>query len=294
MPPPRKAALNTRVKRGIDNVIADRSALESLKKQAADSEYFDFSSPSVRKRREAVRANFEYFVQQGLNITEESEIWTADTFIERCKVFIGSIPSWSEGRLGISIKAGPLWHAKEGLYWWAVRLIPSFTSMFSQWHSELTSHIHLVATQYGLESSFREKNDLGEPELLLFFQQITQMTSDIADWKQHMLAWLLVFVTAVRPGSFTICPGYEAGTILGLADDPNARVRDEDETLRWRDVEFVRYKHGIGANVTYRYLKNHRNPYTRKLVEGEYVSLSYSTTLTYFRPPRFHPCPDNR
>jgi hypothetical protein len=82
-------------------------------------------------------------------------------------------------------------------------------------------------------------------------------------------------VTAVRPGSFTVCPGYEAGSIVRRLDDLNAILRKEDETLRRKDVDFVRYDHGIGANITYHYMNNHRNPYARRLVDGVCFCLRY-------------------
>jgi hypothetical protein len=54
----------------------------------------------------------------------------------------------------------------------AFRYIPSFPGMFARWHTELVSHIHYVAIADGLEISWRSKNNLGKPELALFFQLI--------------------------------------------------------------------------------------------------------------------------
>lgn len=76
---------------------------------------------------------------------------------------------------------------------------------------------------------------------------------------------MLVFITSVRPGSFTICPGYEKGSFL--AD--NETRRSEDETLRWSDIDFFRVEgSGIGFKINFRYVKGARDPHVRKQISA--------------------------
>ena len=49
------------------------------------------------------------------------------------------------------------------------------------------------------------------------------------------------------------------GSSLSLADD--SMVREEEETLRWRDIEFVRFPHGIEVKIEFRFLKQQRDPH---------------------------------
>lgn len=86
--------------------------------------------------------------------------------------------------------------------------------------------------------------------------------------RQHLADFRQVYITGVRPGSFTVCPGYEKGADLG-----QGLKRPEDETLRWSDIAFFRYpdKDGIAARVTFKFLKNQRNPYTNHMIEGKKV-----------------------
>lgn len=50
-----------------------------------------------------------------------------------------------------------------------------------------------------------------------------------------------VYLTGIRPGSFTVSKGYEKGAPLG----DGSMHRTEDETLRWSDVEFRRTERGL-------------------------------------------------
>jgi hypothetical protein len=73
-------------------------------------------------------------------------------------------------------------------------------------------------------------------------------------------------MTSVRPGSMTVGYGYEKGADRGEGVPPLA----DDETFRWKDVTFFRvHDEGIGMKVNFRYLKNHRNPPTQKMVQGK-------------------------
>ena len=263
---PRASLPKTSMARSMDKVLANTQLIEQLKVIAQDSTFFDHQSPAVRYRRKTTRENFEYFVSTLYGVNSTEAIWNDDTIIDRCKIFIGAIPQWAHGKLHTVVKTCSLWHAKDALYWWAVRLIPRFPIMHARWHQELVAHIHLTAITFSLSTESYEKNNLTESELTMFYEAIANMYGDTRNWKQHCIAWSLVWCTAVRPGSITVCKGYEKGASQGTSNGESKRK--EDETLRWRDITWVRYPHGIGANITYHYLKGHRNPYTQKLVEG--------------------------
>jgi hypothetical protein len=218
-------------------------------------------------------------------VSKIEDIWNTATFIERSKAYVSVIPHFAKGRFG-KITAEPLWHAKYALYWWAMRLVPNFVSIYGKWHADLTAWIHLIAITNELATTKYQKNNLTDSELSLFYDAIMKKTSDIGNIdniKQHFVAWLLAYFTAVRPGSMTVCKGYEKGASLGLHD---GKTRPEDETLRWSDLKWVRYPHGVGVNITFRFLKNARNPYGSKRVMGKrpiaevsfYLSSSELTT----------------
>jgi hypothetical protein len=74
----------------------------------------------------------------------------------------------------------------------------------------------------------------------------------------------MTWMCGVRPGSFTVCPGYARGDPLGIP----GKFKEIDETLLWNRVTFFRTEEGIGCKVEFIYLKLSRDPYTRKLIEG--------------------------
>ena len=122
----------------------------------------------------------------------------------------------------------------------------------------MTAYIHLVAEQFFLQSSRSDKYKLTDSELSLFYEAIMEKTDeDIDNTKQHFIAWLLAYFTAVRPGSITVCKGYEKDASSGSYDD--GKIRPEDVTLRWSDLKWVRYPHGIGVSFTFRFLKSRKN-----------------------------------
>lgn len=175
--------------------------------------------------------------------------------------------STAKGRIGDKPKAGTLFQLKDGLYWWIIRFIPDFFTQFATWHHTAVSTIHKAALEYNFETSWLEKNDLTDAELELFWQQIRKLKTGRKNWQQHFIAWLLVWITSVRPGSFTVCYGYEQGSRKA-----DGYVRAEAETLRWEDFEFMRLDPeaggGICVKVTFRYLKSFRVPHQKKTIEG--------------------------
>jgi hypothetical protein len=151
-------------------------------------------------------------------VSKIEDIWNTATFIERSKSYISVIPHFAKGRFG-KITVQPLWHAKYALYWWAMRLVPDFMSIYSKWHADLTAWVHLSAIDCELQTMKYDKHNLSDSELCLFYDAIMKKThgvGNIDNVKQHFVAWLLAYFTAVRPGSMTGCKGYEEGASLGL------------------------------------------------------------------------------
>ena len=111
---------------------------------------------------------------------------------------------------------------------------------------------------------WREKNNLGDLELDLLWNYVKNIKVGRVNFKQHYLAWVLAWITGVRPGSYTICSGYEKGALLA-----DGTRRMTHETLLWSDCQFFRDDNGeIGIQITFRYSKGFRSPHTQKLVEG--------------------------
>lgn len=195
------------------------------------------------------------------------DIWNKKTIIAYSRELIPTLAKELEtGQLSTNNKpkAGVLYTQKFGMYWWLVRLIPDFGSIYLRWHMVMNAVIHKAALDYNFETGFREKNELTDTELTLFWQEIQKIDSGTENWKQHYLAWLLVWVTSVRPGSFTTCYGYEKGSTISST----GAVRLTDETLRWKDVRFFRYQGTIAFKITFRFVKGHRDPHRNKVVEG--------------------------
>ncbi|KAK4569751.1 hypothetical protein LTR86_002720 [Recurvomyces mirabilis] len=132
--------------------------------------------------------------------------------------------------------------------------------------SSLVSHIHLLGLKHGLEGSHRVKNNLGRAEIKMFFRQLLEQSQQVENWQQNFVVWVLIYMTSVRPGSVTVSPGYEQGASLGAS----GLTRPTDETLRWSDLTFMRHDDfaGIAITVTFKYIKNQRNPYNKKIVQA--------------------------
>lgn len=110
-----------------------------------------------------------------------------------------------------------------------------------------------LANNTGLETSWKEKVNLTDSGLALFFQQIRNMSTRVDNWKQHYAAWLPTYFCGARPGSYTVAPEFEKGADLGL----EGKTREIDETLRWNHIQFIRFEgRGIGFKITFHYLKN--------------------------------------
>lgn len=93
------------------------------------------------------------------------------------------------------------------------------------------------------------------------------LDTGLDNWKQHYAAWLLSYITSVRPGSITVSPGYERGAELGAAH----LRREDDETLRWQDVTFFRMEgvEGISVRISFGYLKNSRDLHRQCQQDGQ-------------------------
>lgn len=89
--------------------------------------------------------------------------------------------------------------------------------MWQPWHEEVSRHIRLVAVQESLSTRYWnwKKNNLSDTELVLIFRYIREQRNGVANLKQHWAAMLLDWLTGARPGSFTVCPGYQKGASTG-------------------------------------------------------------------------------
>jgi hypothetical protein len=198
------------------------------------------------------------------------DIWSKKTIIMYSREFMPCLAKELEtGMLSTNKKpkAGALYTQKFGMYWWLVRMIPDFHTIYLQWHTVMNAVIHKAAMDYNFETSFREKNELTDVELTMFWQHIESLETGTDNWKQHYLTWLLVWVTSARPGSFTVCYGYEKGTKISST----GKLRDTDETLRWKDVQFFRHEGAVGFKITFRFMKNHRDPHRNKVINATRV-----------------------
>ena len=260
-PPPPPKALGKGKLAALQRLLQDVEAVEKIQAESTASIYFDGGSPEIRKRREAARAEFEFVTE---SVAPNEPVWSSATIIERTKTYLSTIIQLCQGRIDEKPRANLLYQRKEALYWWAVRLIPDFSNVFLQWHAFSNAHIGFLGITLGLCKSHREKCNLTDMELELLFRGVMGKSASTSNWKQHYLAWLLIWTCSVRPGSFTVCPGYERGASLGA----EGFTRQEDETLRWSDVAFLRINDGVIVQISFRYTKGQRNPYTRKLLFG--------------------------
>jgi hypothetical protein len=201
----------------------------------------------------------------GIDSTDPYSVWNMETILQRSKEFVSSISSYAVGRIKDKVKAGQLYQAKDAIYWWAMRFIPDFPAIFPQWNREMMALIQLTAVSEDLSVAFRPKNNLGDLELAMFFSTIRRETVGVDNWQQHFVAWILSYITAARPGSFTVGPGYKKGASLGLQ---TTKVRVEDETLRWQHCQWFYIGDSIGVRVRSHFTKGYRNPHSSSNRDG--------------------------
>ena len=128
--------------------------------------------------------------------------------------------------------------------------------------------IHKVALEEDFETGWREENYLTDAELNLFWDQLSKKPmANVENWKQHFVAWLLVWVTSSRPSSFTPAYGYEAGSSVATGI-----YRNMADTLRWRDLSFVRVPESEGdgnaVKEIWRHQKGFRVPHKQQQTSG--------------------------
>ncbi|CAN9084703.1 unnamed protein product [Alternaria alternata] len=229
-PPPAKK-VSDRVHLGFAALAANEKKMAAVRKNAEDSKYFDGSAPKTRKRREQVRAYFEAFVKSCYGETDVDQIWNSQMFTARTKQFLEGVTNITQGRFEENIKASTLWGYKHSIYWWAAVLVEDFHLLWQKWHTEVTRHIHQLSVQESLSTRSWKKNNLSDCELVLIFDYICNQRYGLDNLKQHWAALLLVWLTAVRPASFTVGQGYAKGEPLGVS----GRFRELSATLRWSD-----------------------------------------------------------
>ncbi|KAK6429522.1 hypothetical protein LTR95_014330 [Oleoguttula sp. CCFEE 5521] len=266
---PPRVKRNAKAVENLRRVMEDSAAVEEIRHAGRGLLFFDAQSPAIKRRREAARYVFEEYVEMKLgreNLKSE-EMWNSATFVEYTWQCLISMAKYAKGKIADKPKAGILYQQKQGMYWWAVRLIPDWTSIYPRWHQISNAAIAKATLMYDFSSVWREKNNLTDLELNLFWDYINKVQDGRENWKQHYVAWVLVWISAVRPGSFTVCPGYEKGALRA-----DGTKRTVDETLYFRDLQFFRTEDsGIGVKITFRYSKGFRNPASQKNVEGTRV-----------------------
>jgi hypothetical protein len=252
---------------GWKNLLKDRKKVESIKEDALKTVFHDTAPLSVRNARATHRAAYEYFVEEEYGVHTLSEKWNAATVVSWSKQYISGYVNVAKGRISEKIQPATLHDAKDALYWWATRFIPGFSQLYLVWHTEMAAHLHYIAIKENLQTIHRPRHNLTDAELALFWNKLSTFTEDIANWKQHYIAWVLAYMTAARPGSFTVANGYEKGASLSNVDE--TLVRDEDATLRWADIEFRRMEGGIAVKITFRYDKAHHDPHVPSKLDGK-------------------------
>jgi hypothetical protein len=228
---------------------------------------------SVQRRRANARQIFEAYCQVQLGEGEHTpeQMWNKSTINERTKDVIFLYASTATGKIGEKPKAGVLFQLKDALWWWIQRFIKDSLSIYGSWHSYNISAIHKAALMYDFETGWLEKNNLTDAELTLFWAAIEKPKKsmvNLENYKQHYVAWLLMWVTSTRPGAITVGYGFEAGSLIA-----QGKKRGDDETMRWKDLEFFRLPEeaggGIGIKGLFRFQKGFRVPHQQKQIVGE-------------------------
>lgn len=230
---------------------------------------FDHSSPNTRHRREMARRVFEEFVkarERNPNMRTR-EIWNKKTIITfSCELIHTLAEGLDTGHIssGKKTNVGVLHSLKYGMTWWLVRFIPHFDNLFSHWQQTIDSAIHKAALDHNFQTEFREGIELTDAELTLFWKRLERTETGTDNSKQHFCIYLLVWITAARPGSFTVCDGYERGSTTATGV-----IRQTDETLRWEDLEFFRFENAIAFKITFKFRKGHRDPHRAGAIDAK-------------------------
>lgn len=58
----------------------------------------------------------------------------------------------AKGKRGDKVQAKVLWDRRRALWWWIVRIIPDFGSIYLQWDVQTSAHIHPKAIDLGLST----------------------------------------------------------------------------------------------------------------------------------------------
>lgn len=139
-----------------------------------------------------------------------------------------------------------------------MRIIPDFNKISVRWDLDTSRCINFINGKYGTAKPPPTKNLLGEAELSAMFEHPSTFETGLDNWQQHYCAWVMAHLCGVTPCSLTVAPGYEKGAVL-----MGGGVRLEDETLRWKDVEFTPcfLPYRIVVRIKLREQKESRDPY---------------------------------
>ncbi|KAF1957385.1 hypothetical protein CC80DRAFT_547291 [Byssothecium circinans] len=238
--PPRQQR-SSKDKKAWRKVMEDEETLKELEAESKASVFYDYSAPGTLKACQLARARFEDFVEEKFSVTQESEIWNAETITDRTKQSPSGLARSSKGLFKDRVKASTLWSTKHCLCWWAVRFILKFSHVFHECHASVTAHIHWIAVEHSLTTDFHEKNTLGDAELALMFQEIQEQ----------------------KYGSFTT----------------SSKIQPFNQTLRCKGVTFVYTASGISARVKFQFYKGHLNLHDEEAMGDESRFFIFLRTL---------------
>ncbi|TGO15992.1 hypothetical protein BTUL_0033g00300 [Botrytis tulipae] len=228
---PKAKAVPAAMARAFKKLAENEDVMKEILEQCKASMFFDKGARKTKARREATRGEFEL----NHNYLEQRDVQHVKQYLGFTILQISDKP-----------KAGVLYQRMHGLYWWAIRFILGFLNDYGVWHSIITDHIAWLAVHHGLATENRQKNNPGDTELeVMYNYSIKQADSNLL---QHYFAYLVTFITSVRPGSITVCPNYEANKEKGILID---------ETLIWSDVEF----YVSLCEYFFRFVKGYRDPH---------------------------------
>jgi hypothetical protein len=146
--------------------------MEQVRQPATKSRFYDKDAPSTSDKRERARENSVMFCRITYGETKEETMFATATLIDHVCPFIEGMARILKGKLQEKVKISTLIHYRQGLEWWIRILTPSFATIKAEFKSRVTCYTYMIAQKHELSIKNREKNNLGEFELQLFFDQI--------------------------------------------------------------------------------------------------------------------------
>lgn len=130
--------------------------------------------------------------------------------------------------------------------------------IFPIWIRTLDALCHKMASENQLSTVKRDKNYFGVPEMQLLLSRLSIVTHKTDWWKQHYVAWALTLMTGARPSSLAV---------TDTKDNSGKDIPvDEQQCLRWRDIEFLpnHDSRGLAVRVKLKWIKGQRDLHNKK------------------------------